>query len=259
MIKIYGLSCSDNPDKILYIGKTVQSLKRRLFQHKYQSLYNQRHNKKLTKVHSWILNKLSSSYEILITEIDNVDEDLWEFYETQYIKLFKSFGANLKNTASGGLSIYEKGEKLNFKRPIGKDSPTFKKLRKPQDKKVIPKDALFHKRVAMIDINTGKVIRYFSGSNRAAAFLGCSLNGLMKCCSNKNYCDTYYGYRWEYVDKIKYIKKLDKNGNIVGEYDTYLNAGKSVGINNHKGVYMAVLSGKPYRGFYWRTEKIIEE
>jgi hypothetical protein len=74
-VKIYILERNGIP---YYVGKTIQSLQERLYTHKG--------------------NRKNDS----IIEIDNVDESEWEFWESHYIFLYRSWGFILENKNFGG-------------------------------------------------------------------------------------------------------------------------------------------------------------
>lgn len=97
-VKIYMLiDPIDNIPK--YIGKTVTDINKRYNSHIYQWTRDKgRHN----KLNSWIKSLAKKGYKPIIEIIDNCDENNWQLYEMSYIKLFKSFGANLKNSTNGG-------------------------------------------------------------------------------------------------------------------------------------------------------------
>ena len=96
-VKIYYL-CDPITKDIRYVGKTTMSLIKRLNSH-FHSL-----NKKSHKS-SWIksLLKLGIKHEIHL--IDEVGEDMWQFWEIHYISLFRSWGFNLTNKTTGGEGI----------------------------------------------------------------------------------------------------------------------------------------------------------
>jgi hypothetical protein len=75
-VKIYILERNGIP---YYVGKTIQSLQERLYTH-------DKNRKKDSD----------------IIEIDDVDESEWEFWESHYIWLFRSWGFILENKNFGG-------------------------------------------------------------------------------------------------------------------------------------------------------------
>lgn len=95
-ILIYGLSSSNNPEQIRYIGQTSNSLQRRLIMHKSKAKIETNHRA------CWIRSELKKGNDIIISYIDSADENNWAEKEINYIKQFKSFGAKLVNTTIGG-------------------------------------------------------------------------------------------------------------------------------------------------------------
>jgi len=75
-VKIYILERNGIP---FYVGKTIQTLQERFYTHEKSKTENSN-----------------------IVEIDNVDESEWEFWESHYIWLFRSWGFILENKNFGG-------------------------------------------------------------------------------------------------------------------------------------------------------------
>lgn len=98
IFKIYTLSSSEFPENIRYVGQTINTLNKRLIMHKHKSKKETNHRA------CWIRSVYKNGFEVLINEIDIVTEDDWAEKEIYYIKLFKSFGANLVNFSNGGES-----------------------------------------------------------------------------------------------------------------------------------------------------------
>lgn len=96
IFRIYTLSSSRNIEIVRYIGQTITSLNKRLTGHKYKAKVENNHRA------CWIRKEISEGYEIIINEIDTANSEDWAEKEIHYIKLFKSFGANLVNTSNGG-------------------------------------------------------------------------------------------------------------------------------------------------------------
>lgn len=89
---IYSLSCPEN-GIVRYIGK-ANNLKNRLSKHI--------NGKDCSRRYNWIL---SLKRKGLIPEMNIIDEVPycdWQFWEKHYIKLYKSFGADLVNGNDGG-------------------------------------------------------------------------------------------------------------------------------------------------------------
>lgn len=97
--KIYGLKLNDS-DEIKYIGRTGSNLKKRLASH-FSDANKPKYNFKNV---NW-LRKYKNNVEIVLIE-DNIEtSDEANLKEIEYIKLFRSFGANLNNTTKGGEGV----------------------------------------------------------------------------------------------------------------------------------------------------------
>jgi hypothetical protein len=102
MVIIYGLSSSENPSDIRYIGKTT-NLEKRLKKHlSNSSLIEDSHK------NNWILKELDKGNFITSTIIEEVEESNWEDKEIYWIAEYKKMGFKLTNSTIGG-----EGLKLN--------------------------------------------------------------------------------------------------------------------------------------------------
>jgi len=253
MTKIYSLSSEDNPDYIVYIGKTIKPLRNRLASHKSAAKNNLKNGRNVTKIQRWLLKQERLGVNILINLIDEVEDKDWEFFEKHYIKLYKSFGADLKNIKpGGGFNPDFEGNKNPGFNKRGVNSPSFNTQRVSKESKETASPRTFRKKIAMFNYETGEILKTFDGVGQAADFIGCPRTGIINVCRNKPGNHTYYGYGWKYIEREKNIIQLDDDSNIISTYDIYLNAAKGVGTTNQKEVWRAVMSGKKYKGFYWK-------
>jgi len=103
-------------NSVRYIGQTIVKLSSRYSQHIYQW---KRTIGKLTHINSWIksLNNINLKPVIELIE-DNINHENLDNKEVQYIKLYKSIGANLTNHTEGGKGIrgYKQSEESKIKR-----------------------------------------------------------------------------------------------------------------------------------------------
>jgi len=94
---IYALvDLRDN--SIRYVGKTNNLITRKKT-HIHESIDS---NPGSTKKSDWIRKVYKSGFEIDIIEIDIVNKSEWQFWETFYIDLFKTWGVSLTNMTKGG-------------------------------------------------------------------------------------------------------------------------------------------------------------
>lgn len=93
MVKIYTL---EDPitGKIRYIGKTKQTLNKRLDNHIY--------GKSTSHKKSWIISLLKQNKFPIIEELETVLEEEWRNSEIYWISQFKAWGFNLTNMTDGG-------------------------------------------------------------------------------------------------------------------------------------------------------------
>lgn len=113
LVKIYALSSSLDPERYRYIGKTEQTLDKRLRDHIYQA----KNKKNKDYKSNWIKSQIKRG-DIIIIELDEVPYEKWEEAERAYIRLFKSLGANLTNIAEGGAGVKLDEYQLKKKREL---------------------------------------------------------------------------------------------------------------------------------------------
>lgn len=94
---VYKLICPISGDE-RYIGKTIQSLDRRLYKH----LYERKRNP--SKKNSWLikLEQLGLLFKVKIELIEECNIDELNCREIFWIKHYKDFGCNLTNMTNGG-------------------------------------------------------------------------------------------------------------------------------------------------------------
>lgn len=101
MVKIYSLSSSRNPEIIRYVGKTQQTLNRRLTEH-YRSAKNfKKQNYTHNYNYNWINKELNEGFKILINLIEECENSIWKEKEVYWIAYFRSI-SNLTNLTDGG-------------------------------------------------------------------------------------------------------------------------------------------------------------
>lgn len=215
-LRIYTLSDSREPDNIRYIGKTIQTLNRRLTGHictANRALVYKTHYGHCQK---WILKVLREGGDILIEELDSIDiypgYD-WDWLEQYWISQFKQWGFNLTNISNGGPTewhptkeaIEARASKI---RGVPRDEATRKKISESNAGK--PKSEV-HKRhvkesmtekfgtpVVQLDKNTRELIARYPSISIAAETIGKNKANIGKCCQHKYGFKTAYGYIWEY-------------------------------------------------------------
>lgn len=227
MIKIYVLK-DPRDNSIRYVGKTINSLNKRLSNH----MCDKRRNHRT----SWIKSLKNIELKPIIEEIDSTEDfDFSSILETNYIKHFKEKGFNLVNHTDGGEgtigrkatedqkrnqslrmkgtgigsmnSFYNKKHSEETKRKISianlgkkrskevKDKMSIaQKMRKPR-KKFTEINKLY-KKVIQKTID-GDFIKEWM-SIKETKKNGFSQSNVSRCCNNKR--KTHAGFKWEFKE-----------------------------------------------------------
>jgi hypothetical protein len=218
-IKIYTLADPRN-NEIRYIGKTVQSLEKRLCGHISTAIHNREKSYKT----NWVKQLLNNNLLPIIELIEEVNENIWEQTEQYWIAQFKAWNFSLVNMTEGG-----DGNKNQFvsKESIEKRAQALRGIPRPQE--VRKKISLGHKgkKLSMATkeklkaINTGKKQSEETKAKRYKAVIKLSLDGefiaeypslqhaalennthrgvIQNCCAKRR--KTAAGFKWEYKCK----------------------------------------------------------
>lgn len=213
--------------KIVYIGKTINTLETRLYGHIGDS---KRHNRKICK---WISKLTSEGLIPLIEELDSSSEEDLARLEIFYIELFKVWGFDLKNHTDGGegligfnhsekskllMSNKRKGEKNAFynkthsqesKNKISKANKNRKMSEEfcnkrseymkanPIAKETYQKIANSNKiKLAQYDIDMNLIKIHDSAADACRNMPGFSTGHISSCCKGKR--KTHKGFVWKY-------------------------------------------------------------
>lgn len=124
---IYALCEPENPERIRYVGKSNNPA-RRLRAH----LSNTR--KTSTHLGCW-LKGLSTAPVLEV--LDEVPETQWEFWEREYIRVFRAIGFNLVNLSEGGDGHHNpssESREKNRRAHLGKKNPHIGVPRSPESR-----------------------------------------------------------------------------------------------------------------------------
>ena len=124
--------------KVVYVGKTINTLETRLYGHIGDS---KRHSRKICK---WISKLTSEGLIPLIEELDSSSEEDLARLEIFYIELFKTWGFDLKNHTDGGEGLIgfnhsEKSKLLMSKERKGEKNAFYNKTHSQEAKDKISK------------------------------------------------------------------------------------------------------------------------
>ena len=105
---IYGLVSTKDLTDVRYVGKTLQRLSNRLYEHL------QCHKGKNTYKQSWIKQQQKLGHDIKIILIDEVWSEDWEFWEMFWIQEYFRRGNKLTNLSPGGVQPNNLEEVFEF-------------------------------------------------------------------------------------------------------------------------------------------------
>ena len=255
VVKIYILL--DENQQIRYVGKTNQSLDKRLIQH----IFEGRNNNK-TKKERWINSLLKKEKTPTIDLIDEVYIDEWSFWEKYWISQIKSWGFNLTNGTDGG---DEGGYMLGYNHTV----ETKKKMSETKKGKIpynidLINEYTSKKKKEVISINDNNQIigRYASLNEAVKNNQGLSIHRAIKnklkagryfWSYSENYCKNefqntinIYNSKIKKQEPKKIIQK-DLEGNIIKIWSSIKEIQKS-GINVTSVLYN---KRKTARGYMW--------
>ena len=232
---------------IKYLGKTIKPLNKRLSSHMIDD--------SKSKKSSWIKSLKSQNLKPIIQLIDIVEED-WQFWEEYWITNLKMLGIDLLNHTNGGEGMYGY---IPTQETREKWSRAFKgrKLSKEWKEKI--------GKSTSISINvynlTGELQHQFSSITKASQYLNVEKSHLVECCKGRvKSCDNYiirystdsfnkFDIKW---DSKTEILQLDKDGNLIKEWSSIIEAANSFNIKAPN--ISRCLRGlrKTCKGFQWK-------
>lgn len=256
IVTFYTLASTRDVNDIKYVGKTKQTIKRRLQGHICKAHETKKSNYFGTYNYNWINKEESDGYTIVIEEIESIDipddSDEWKDYEIYWIAQFKVWGFKLTNIGKGGEDNYlphpteqtieKRAEKI---RGIPRDEETRRKIsegltgivRSNETKEKVRKSiiALQGRPVKQYTLD-GIFIREWECGATAARELGLDKANLNACCKKKK--KTCGGFRWKYsddqeeiIDKSKFIVWCDSNNQQLGIFRYLAEASRESGVS----------------------------
>lgn len=220
---IYGLKCPIT-EQIRYIGKSDKPKER---YHNHMCDKNDYHRNR------WIKSLKLKGLKPELVIIDEVDNILWEEYEIKYIKLFKSFGADLTNRTNGG-DVYPDTR--------GSKNALFGKI-----------GYLNHRSKAILIFDSkGNYIEEIGSMRQCEKKYNIDFSSIVRCCKGTLYTSGGYTFRYksdfiEVPNKIEIkvkeyrkganspvsipISQYDLKGNFIKSFDSISHAVKETGLN----------------------------
>ena len=245
----YGLSASDSPQNIRYVGVTSRSLNDRFSQHKYCANHPE---KRCLPVHKWMFSKYNQGLDIICTKIDECFEDEWENREKELIKKYNE-GGNLLNVDEGGKGVItvEKRNKDGIQRSIEAHL-------KPV--------SLFDKNGNLID-NCKSVNEASEKYKLNRTSIGNVLSGRSKTCGGFYIVETslidsdfnikqYINNLESTCSKRKAVYQFTLDGDLVQKFEGVTKAGEVYG--NRNAIKKCIDNKEMYKGYYWSYSNNID-
>lgn len=282
MLKIYTLSSTRNPNDIRYVGKTNQSLDRRLAQHLSCSKIYKKNKKFSIYNYNWINKEIQDGYSILIESIDELDLSInpdWKWLEQYWISQFKSWGFKLTNLTSGGDGNQNQ---IFTKESLLKRSRSLKDRHRPEEVKIKISNKLKGRKLS--DSHKQKVkesiiklqgksinqytldgifIKTWKCVKEAGTYYNTDCGNIIKCCNRDKNHSTCVNYIWRYCDDSlpilhgtfkKFVKQYDLNGNLIKTWNSVMQVAKELNIS-YAQVYNCCKNKKEkYKNYIWKYE-----
>lgn len=257
-VKIYTLSSTRDLNNIRYVGKTKQTLKRRLQGHLCDAKKAKKSGNYKNHNYNWINHELSEGYSIVIEELDSFqfnDNEDWKWFEQYWISQMKAWGFNLTNLTNGGdgnqnqhfnkESIELRASKI---RGIPRDEETKKKIseglkgiKRSEETKKKVKDSITELQGESIKqfSKDGELIQEWPSISEAARILGIDRANIGHCCAHRPNHNTAGGYIWRYKNDttpvVNYtpnsVCQFDLNSNLIAIYKTAILASEKTGVS----------------------------
>lgn len=203
MVKIYTLEDPRN-GQIRYVGKTIQTLQKRLYSH----CSEYRLQKEFSHKNSWIKQLKNLGLKPIIKLLDEVDNQDWEIQEKSWISLLQSWGYNLTNMTNGGEGCTGGKGCLGYKHTEQAKQSISLKNSRPKSQEWINKvkESVRKTTATPIEQYTLDNIKIKRFESFYQACLEVNIGGntqstkknIHACCNGKR--KTAYGFIWKYED-----------------------------------------------------------
>lgn len=192
MINIYKLICP-NTFQVKYVGKTKESLNKRLNKH----IYNKMNN---APVNKWIKKLILNGQKPIIELIEQVDLSIWSEKEKHWILFYKNQDFKLLNVTEGGdvgSLGYKHTELAKIKISKANSKPKSKEWIKNATNAMIKTVSV---PILQFDKNNNLIKKWDSFCFAAKCIKPDNYKSAIKnihaCCNNKR--KTAYGFIWKY-------------------------------------------------------------
>lgn len=281
-IKIYTLSSTRDLNDIRYVGKTKQTLKRRLQGHLCDAKKAKRLGNYKNHNYNWINHELSEGYSIIIEELDSLqfdDNEDWKWFEQYWISQMKIWGFSITNLTDGGdgnqnqhfsrESIELRASKI---RRVPRDKETKRKIseglrgiKRSEETKQRVRESVTKLQGETIKqfSRDGEFIQEWPSISEASRVLGIDRANIQHCCSHKPNHNSAGGYIWRYGDDktpvVNYtsnsICQFDLNNNLIAIYKTAIITSEKTGVSTQSISHCCNGKIDSVKGFVFRKYK----
>lgn len=225
MVNIYTLS-HPLTGEIRYVGKTIQTLERRLTTHLADARAKRYKNHNCNWIQSLLKQELLPKMELLdcIEDADN-----WEWLESYWISQLKDWGFRLTNLTDGGdgnkgqvfsrESIQKRADKNRGQKRTEEFKERHSKLLKGKPKTDKAKASIRAvvvknqgRKVVQLQLETLEFIKEWECIVDAARFYRIDASSLANCCKGKYKKSA--GYMWKYKEDYEFKDMTHTNGNV---------------------------------------------
>lgn len=247
-IKIYTLQ-DPITKQIRYIGKTKNTLNKRLISH----IFDKANNHKTCWIKSLKLQNLLPIIDLL----DEVEEENWEFWEIYYISLFKTWNFKLTNSTEGGAGMY----KYNV------TNETKKKLSISNKNRKITWDLNNFKRKVVLYTIEGEIIETFDSIKDCSNRIKVQKSHISSCCKGKvnilknKYVTRYINQSFDLYSinnkKSRNVLVYDLEGNLLFEYNSLIELANDLNCF-YQQIYKAIKLRKgKYKSYIFKYKDIV--
>jgi group I intron endonuclease len=201
----------------------------------------------------WITKEKANKIEIAVISLFNSTD--------------KNYGYNISQGGNGPTGVLCTDEKKQLLSDMfsGSRNPFYGKQHTNDIKNMLSEIRSIP--VVQLDLN-GVFITEHKNAKEASKITGAEYTSILKCCANKDHCNSAGGYLWMYMDDykqgklkqyhnnhLKQVVQLDMRGNFIAEYDSIKSASKATGVCD-TGIISCCNGTYQYSGgFLWKYKE----
>jgi hypothetical protein len=243
IVYIYALVDPES-EEVRYVGKSVNP-KERLYNHIGKCYKEQ------TRKANWIYSLRKNGQKPRMKILKETNQEEFPYWEEYYIKEYLKMGARLTNYDEQGIGTCSlskiKAPKEPFQNKLKKDTTVYQ-----------------------FDLS-GNLIRSYLSMRKAERATGLNHGNISRCCSGEKSQAGGFVFRTSpnlQIDKLvvkhmqcpKQVVEIDKNGNVIQEFNSIVQASRSTGIDasNISRMCNGLKKRKKTKGRYFRYKEKLD-